>query len=105
MANRLLLAAALILQAADNVPPEGFTSIFNGKDLSGWKADDETRLHWTVKDGVLEHDGKRRDLWTEREVGDFTLQLTWRWSGKPTEEDFPGFDAEGNGVKGRDGWG
>jgi hypothetical protein len=97
------LLAAFAGQAADNAPPEGFTALFNGKDLSGWKADEETRQHWTVKDGVLDHDGKKRDLWTEPEFGDFTLMLSWRWSGKPTEENHPVFDADGNEVKGADG--
>ncbi len=32
----LLLAAAALCSAADNTPPEGFTALFNGKDLSGW---------------------------------------------------------------------
>jgi hypothetical protein len=99
----LALAAAVFLQARDNAPPEGYTAVFNGKDLAGWKADDETKLHWTVKDGVLEHDGKKRDLWTEADYGDFTLLLSWRWPGKPTEEDHPVFDADGNEVKGSDG--
>lgn len=31
-----LLAATHPLSAEDNVPPEGFTALFNGKDLSGW---------------------------------------------------------------------
>lgn len=31
-----ILAAGLSLHAADNEPPEGFTALFNGKDLSGW---------------------------------------------------------------------
>ena len=32
----LMLAAATLAGAADNTPPEGFTALFNGKDLSGW---------------------------------------------------------------------
>jgi hypothetical protein len=31
-----MLAAAALAGAAENTPPEGFTAIFNGKDLSGW---------------------------------------------------------------------
>lgn len=31
-----LLAAAALAGAAENTPPEGFTALFNGKDLSGW---------------------------------------------------------------------
>lgn len=31
-----LAAATLTTHAADNTPPEGFTALFNGQDLSGW---------------------------------------------------------------------
>ena len=40
--SKLCLAALLavglagIAQAADNQPPEGFTALFNAKDLNGW---------------------------------------------------------------------
>lgn len=98
-----MLLLALAAQGADNTPPDGFRALFNGKDLAGWKSDEETRQHWSVKDGILEHDGKKRDLWTEASFGDFTLMLSWRWSGTPTVEQHPVFDADGNEVKGPDG--
>ena len=31
-----ILAAGFTVHAEDNKPPEGFTALFNGKDLSGW---------------------------------------------------------------------
>lgn len=31
------LCAPQFLQAADNVPPAGYTALFNGKDLTGWR--------------------------------------------------------------------
>jgi len=94
------LALAIFL-AAQTAPPEGFTPLFNGKDLSGWKADDEAKRHWTVKEGVLDYDGKNKDLWTERSFGDFSLMLSWRWSGKTTVENHPVFDPDGNEIKGK----
>ena len=33
----VLFAASLFAQAKDNTPPEGFTALFNGKDLTGWQ--------------------------------------------------------------------
>ncbi len=80
---------------------EGFVPLFNGRDLSGWKADEEAKRHWTVKEGVLDYDGRHRDLWTEKEFGDFVLRLSWRWSGSAKAVDHPVFDADGNEVKGR----
>ncbi len=77
----LSLAGASLL-AAD--PPSGFTSLFNGRDLTGWKAPEGDNGHWKVLDGVLDYDalseapGKDKNLWTEKEYKDFTLRLEWR---------------------------
>ena len=95
-----MLLASSCAHAQDNVPPPGYAALFNGRDLSGWKAD---TAHWTVKEGVLNHDGKGRDLWTESAYGDFTLKASWRWPSKPVKRDYPVFDADGNEIKGPDG--
>jgi hypothetical protein len=39
----LLALAAMPVSAENNTPPEGFTALFNGKDLSGWYG-------WSTKD-------------------------------------------------------
>ena len=89
----------------DNTPPEGFTALFNGKDLTGWKglmkqpldnpakraaatpeqlaeaqkeADENMRQHWAVQDGVLVFDGKGRNLCTVKDFGDFELYVDWK---------------------------
>ena len=82
-------------------PPEGFTALFNGKDLTGWKglvddpekrakmtpeqlaagqvkADEKMREHWKVVDGVLEFDGKGDSLCTTKDYGDFELYVDWK---------------------------
>ncbi len=64
--------------AADNTPPEGFKALFNGKDLAGWKADDEVRKHWTAVNGVLTYDGKGKNLATDRDYGNFELWIDWK---------------------------
>ncbi|MGQ9590074.1 MAG: family 16 glycoside hydrolase [Planctomycetota bacterium] len=87
--------------AAENVPPEGFVAIFNGKDLSGWKglvanpprrsvlsdselakaqeaADASMCEHWSVRDGVLVFDGKGDNLSTAKDYGDFELLVDWK---------------------------
>ena len=96
--NRFRIAAPLVLAVAlgaglavaqekkgPGTPPEGFTALFNGKDLSGFKATDAVQKNWTVKDGVLDlsPEGKKGDLtlWTEKQYGDVTLAFDWRWSG------------------------
>lgn len=90
-------------QQADNVPPEGFVSLFNGKDLSGWKglvgnpktraamspaelaeqqkaADELMREHWSATDGMLVYDSARdgSNICTTKDYGDFELYLDWK---------------------------
>ena len=42
LAVALIVAAGLTLYAADKALPQGLTALFNGKDLTGWKAPRET---------------------------------------------------------------
>jgi hypothetical protein len=75
----LSISAARAEDQPLNVPPEGFTALFNGKDLTNWKADPKTAMHWTVKDGVLHYDGKGRiSLVTDKDYGDFILYVDWK---------------------------
>ncbi len=86
----------------DNKPPPGFTALFNGRDLKGWKglahknandrramkraelseaqsiADATMREHWSVVDGVLTYDGKGQSLCTARDYGDFEMYVDWK---------------------------
>lgn len=80
---------------------EGFTAIFNGKDLTGWKglvadpikrakmdaktlakeqakADEEMRAGWSVKDGLLVFNGHGNNLCTEKKYGDFEMYVDWK---------------------------
>lgn len=61
-----------------NQPPPGFRALFNGKDLSGWKADEQTKEHWQVIDGVLVYDGKGKSLASEEEFANFVLYVDWK---------------------------
>lgn len=86
---------------ADNVPPDGFTALFNGKNLTGWKglvvdpparakmspsqlaeaqkkADQRMRAHWKVEDGVIVFDGKGDSLCTAKDYGDFEMFVDWK---------------------------
>lgn len=58
---------------------EGFKSLFNGLDLSGWKADDETKKHWQPKDTVLHYDGKGAELRTAGEYVDGEFVVDFRF--------------------------
>jgi Domain of Unknown Function (DUF1080) len=83
----VLLAFPLIL-AADDGSADGFVPLFNGKDLSGWKAPDGDGGHWKVVDGVIDYDAGSeargdKNLWSDREYGNFVLRLDWRLKDAP----------------------
>ena len=91
-----VLLMVLVLPAATRGADEfqlepGFESLFNGKDLSGWRVGDE-RLggriesadgRFKARDGVIAIQGGKpiKDLYTVREFGrDFVLRLEFRAS-------------------------
>lgn len=59
---------------------DGFTSIFNGKDLSGW---DSKPGCWEVRDGEIWCTGisdvKNWLVWREDQPEDFVLKMEFRW--------------------------
>src|SRR5262245_10043078 len=79
----LLAAGSFSLRAADDKPPEGFTPLFNGKNLAGWKVPQGDNGHWKVAGGVIDYDAKSeakgdKNLWTEKAYKDFILRIDWR---------------------------
>ena len=110
MSRLLLLVAALAAlcsQTRGDEPPAGFVSLFNGKDLAGWRGGttyDHRQLlelpeaeraaliakwnaelkgkngksHWTVEGGELVNDGAGSYVTTERDYGNFELMADWK---------------------------
>lgn len=69
--------------AGDVEPPDGFTALFNGRDFTNWKIPEGDNGHWKIVDGVIDYDAESeaagdKNLWTEKEYGDFVLKLDWR---------------------------
>jgi len=86
----------------DNQPPEGFSALFNGKDLQGWYGQRDTnpyglqdlnkieraemmvadhadmQKHWTVEDGAIVNDGQGVFLSTENEYRDFEMMIDYK---------------------------
>jgi hypothetical protein len=79
-----VLIAGTVLLAADKEAPEGFVSLFNGKDLSGWKVPPGDNGHWKVVGGTIDCDARSeskvpdKSLWTEKKFKDFVLRVDWR---------------------------
>ena len=67
---------------AGELPEVETKPIFNGKDLSGWKAP-EDNIWWLVDDGVLQvRSGPKKKggiLWTENEYEDFVVECEFRF--------------------------
>ena len=88
---------------------EGFTSIFNGKDLTGWKVPAGDNGHWKVVDGVIDYDAQSeatgdKSLWTEKEYGDFVMRVEWRIKETPyVHPNVPILYPDGSHKKGPDG--
>lgn len=67
-------------RADDTKPPEGFTALFNGTDLTGWKATGKMDV-WGAEKGVIHVDkGGGGWLLTEKEFGDFELRVEYKMS-------------------------
>jgi len=83
LALTFLLVASL--PAIAERKKEALQSIFNGRDLAGWKAPDPNPF-WKVVDGVLvgENDEAKKGsmLWTDKSYRDFVLECEARWSGE-----------------------
>ncbi|MCP5547299.1 MAG: DUF1080 domain-containing protein [Akkermansiaceae bacterium] len=80
------------------VKSAGFTQIFDGKSLEGWKHD-EGVTNWTAANGILKHNGKpgpTKDLWSETSYKDFTLVFDWRWSGRGPMQQRPNVQPDGS---------
>jgi hypothetical protein len=74
-----LVLAALPARADDRpAPPEGFTPLFDGRSLEGWKPVN-TRDNFFVKEGVLVMNRGGGWLASEKSYGDFELRIRYRF--------------------------
>ncbi|MHC4994695.1 MAG: 3-keto-disaccharide hydrolase [Planctomycetota bacterium] len=78
---------------SDGFDSTGYTSLFNGEDLSGWKIPEGDNGHWKVVDGVIDYDAQseakgNKSLYTEQSFGDFALHIEWRFKSY-SDELFP----------------
>lgn len=83
LTRRALLAAAPALALRAQQVESGFTSLFDGSTLNGWKLVRGRGPGYVVENGVIvcPADGGG-NLYTEREYANFILRLEWRlWEG------------------------
>jgi len=70
----LTALAAFTLTSAQAADQDGWKSLFNGKDLSGWKSNEEVPGCFTVANGELKVSGGRAHLFYVGENGDDKFQ-------------------------------
>jgi hypothetical protein len=74
----LLLASAGPAETAKG-PPEGYTALFNGQDLTGWKVLGGKLDRWGAEGGLLFTKGGGGGwLMTDKEYSDFDLKLEFK---------------------------
>src|SRR5687767_5641588 len=110
----LIAATALQLAAREAVQQKPVAAaqlvpLFNGKDLAGWKIPAGDNGHWKVVDGVIDYDAQSeakddKNLWSEKEYGDFVLRAEWRIKETPyTNPNVTIVMPDGSDKKGVDG--
>ena len=96
-----LLFGCATANSADN-PPAGFTALFNGTDLTGWRGGDtfdhrkhldmpadkraeqdakwteDMKKHWSVQNGEFVNDGNGKYATTTKDYGDFELFVDYK---------------------------
>jgi|YNPBryunderm2012_1023409.scaffolds.fasta_scaffold45634_1 hypothetical protein len=81
----LALLLGSVGHAAGADEKDGFTPLFNGKDLSGWtpylrEPSADPNNTWSVVDGVLICKGKPNGyIATKKQYGNYVLRLKWRF--------------------------
>lgn len=76
----IALAASLPLTPiAATQAPDGFTPLFNGRNLDGWIVENSADDNFRVVDGVLRVEGPGGWLRSEQQYGDFSLRVEVRF--------------------------
>ena len=104
------LREAIVRHLAEMPGGEGYVSIFNGKDLTGWKglvedpikrakmsakelaekqaiADKEMRASWSAVNGDLVFNGQGKNIATVKQYGDFEMLVDWKLDKNGKEPD------------------
>jgi Domain of Unknown Function (DUF1080) len=104
--NLAVVVASMLLDPAASAQqpaaPAGFTALFNGRDLGGWRGGDtvdhrkwlampegeraaknaewtaDMKKHWSVENAELVNDGHGKYATTEKDYGDFELLLEYK---------------------------
>ncbi|MBX7257631.1 MAG: DUF1080 domain-containing protein [Candidatus Hydrogenedentes bacterium] len=108
MKKWILLGAlvALLPMAAVAAPPagDGWVSLFNGKDFTGWKVPAGAAKCWSIVDGTIDCDPKsplegETALWSEKEYGNVEIYCEWKIKRTEGTYDMPTVLPDGSDKK------
>jgi hypothetical protein len=79
----LVFSVCLVPGFSGAETPPGFVSLFDGETFAGWKVPEGDNGHWKIIDGLIDYDASSeapgdKNLWSEKEYGDFVLLADWR---------------------------
>lgn len=99
----LVLFVAIIGYAGNPPHGEGWRSLFNGKDFSGWTLPGKEH-NWQVIDGVMDYEAKGGSIATEAKYRNYELYIEWRFKRtEGNERVWDVVDGKGEPVLGPDG--
>jgi hypothetical protein len=121
----LFICACAVVAAsnafADNAKPVGkmssdelrkasFSPLAADDSLDAWNVKPWHQGHWTIKDGLVNYDGKAKgkkgqdnSIWTKKSYGDFEIYAEWRLPEKPKMKPTPIVLYNGDFLMGDDG--
>jgi hypothetical protein len=79
----VMFAVLASVRADDATVPDGFTSLFNGRDFAHWKVPEGDNGHWKIVEGVIDYDASSeaegdKSLWSEKTYRNYELYVDWR---------------------------
>ncbi len=81
--------------SSEDLRKAGFSPLAEGDSLDQWNVKPWHKGHWTIKDGLINYDGKAKgkfqdnSLWTKKKYGDIEMYAEWRLPMKPRMKPTP----------------
>jgi hypothetical protein len=83
------------VMSGEELRKAGFSPLAEGDSLDAWNVKPWHKSHWTIKDGLINYDGKAKgkfqdnSLWTKKNYRDIQMYAEWRLPEKPKMKPTP----------------
>jgi hypothetical protein len=102
--------AAAGFMTSEELSQQGFLPLAEGDSLDQWNVEPWHEVHWTIREGVVNYDGKgenksfqKNSLWTRQDYGDIQMYAEWRLPATPRMKPQPIVLYNGDFLLGEDG--